>query len=244
MIMYEDLIKLQGDLKNNNMEYAISYVINTSGSSIAKPGFKLLISDNKILHGTLGSPSLDNVALKESMLAIKNRKTKTLKIALDKDNKNSDYSMNTTCGGIIELYIEPYYSDRLVLVAESENDELMKAMVNMENYTGLKVIKYNIKTDKDTIFNDSFDNDYILMLTKSPAETEFLSYFLTKKSKYLGLVASKNRFNSDLDTLRKKFSEDELKRIKCPAGMDINAITIGEIAISIISEIISIKNKN
>ena len=223
--MYEDLIKLQGDLKNNNVEYAIAYVINTSGSSIARPGFKLLISGDKILYGTLGSPSLDNVVLKEAMAAVKNRKTKTLKIALDKDNKNCDYSMNTTCGGIIELYIEPYYSSRLVIVTESDDDELMKAISGMENYTDLKVIKYNIMTDKDRIFNDSFDDDYIIMLTKSPAETEFLSYFLTKKNKYTGLVASKNRFNSDLDVLRKNFGEDELKKIKCPAGMDINAIT-------------------
>jgi len=242
--MYYDLIELQKDLKNRNIEYAIAYVINTAGSSIAKPGFKLLISNNKILYGTLGSPFLDNTVLKESMSTIKNKKTKILKIALDKDNKNCDYSMNTTCGGIIEIYIEPYYSDRLIIIAESDNDELMKSIFNIQDYSGLKVIKYNIYNEKEEIFKDNFDNDYILMLTKSPAEIEFLSYFLSKKSKYLGLVASKNRFNSDLNILKEKFNEEQLKKIKCPAGIDINAITINEIAISIISEIISIKNKN
>lgn len=242
--MYYDLIELQKDLKNKNIEYAIAYVINTTGSSIAKPGFKLLISNNKILYGTLGSFFLDNTVLKESMLTIKNRKTKTLKIALDKDNKDCDYSMNTTCGGIIEIYIEPYYSDRLIIITESDDDELMKSIFNIGYYSGLKVIKYNIHNEKEDILNDNFDNDYILMLTKSPAEIEFLSYFLSKKSKYLGLVASKNRFNSDLNILKENFNEEQLKKIKCPAGIDINAITINEITISIISEIISIKNKN
>ena len=127
--MYDDIIPLQTSLQNNKKDYAIATVIKTSGSSIAKPGFKILASGKSILYGTLGSPSLDKVVLGELNASIEKQETKYLKIALDKDNKTSDYSMNTTCGGMIELFIEPYVHRRnIVMLVESLKNEALKMM--------------------------------------------------------------------------------------------------------------------
>ena len=49
-------------------------------------------------------------------------------------------------------------------------------------------------------------------------------------------------FNEDLEQVKKNDPELDTSLIKCPAGVDINAITINEIALSIVAEIIREKN--
>jgi len=245
--MYDDIIPLQLNLQAHNEDYAIATVINTSGSSIAKPGFKILATKESILSGTLGSPSLDKVVFNELNNSIKNKETKYLRIALDKDNKTSDYSMNTTCGGMIELFLEPYiHRGTIVILVESNDDKLLKALNGLISYTDLNSEVININKDDEVkrLMEKKYTDDFVVLLTKTENEIKFISYFLKNKPVYLSIVSSKNRFNRDIEQIKSKNPELDTSLIKCPAGIDINAITINEIAISIIAEIIKNKNSN
>ena len=243
--MYDDIIPLQTSLQNNKKDYAIATVIKTSGSSIAKPGFKILASGKSILYGTLGSPSLDKVVLGELNASIEKQETKYLKIALDKDNKTSDYSMNTTCGGMIELFIEPYVHRRnIVMLVESNDDKLLEAMMGLMDYTGMEpvVININKKEETEKLMSEDYSEDFVVLLTKTENEIKFISHFLKNKPVYLSIVSSKNRFNKDMEQVKNQNPGLDTSLIKCPAGIDIKAITINEIAISIVAEIIKEKN--
>jgi xanthine dehydrogenase accessory factor len=243
--MYDNIIPMQADLQNNNRDYAMATVVKTSGSSIAKPGFKLLLVEGAILYGTLGSPSLDNVVLNEAEKAMALNQTRYLKIALDKDNKTADYSMNTTCGGMIDLFIEPYIHRRkLIVLTESNDDKLLASLKGLILYTGLdlETVNINIEDEAKKLFSEKHSNDFVLLLTKTEKEIKFISHFLEEKPAYLAIVSSKNRFNKDLDQVKKSHPELDPSGIKCPAGIDINAITINEIAISIVAEIVMQKN--
>lgn len=55
---------------------------------------------------------------------------------------------------------------------------------------------------------------------------------------YIALVASRKRGSSVLDTLG--LSADERARISTPAGLDIGARTAGEVAVSILAEVVSV----
>ncbi len=243
--MYDDIISLQLDLRDNGKDYAIATVIKTSGSSIAKPGFKILASGESILYGTLGSPSLDKVVLKELRFSMENKQAKYLKIALDKDDKTSDYSMNTTCGGMIELFIEPYiHRSNLVMLVEANDDKLLNALEGLVSYTGLNPKIYNINKEEEVkqLILQSHPDDFVVLLTKTEKEIRFISHFLKNKPAYLSIVSSKNRFNKDIEQVKSQNPGLDTSLIKCPAGININAITIDEIAVSIIAEIIKERN--
>ena len=245
--MYDDIIPIQIDLQAGRKDYAIATVIKTAGSSIAKPGFKILITGGTVIYGTLGSPSLDNVVLKEAEKVIEKNETKYLKIALDKDNKTSDYTMNTTCGGMIELFIEPYVRRRImVILVESFNDKLLDALKALVPYTGLTPEVYNINNENDSkhIMESDFTDDFVLLITKTENEIPYISHFLIKKPRYLAIVSSRNRFNRDMETVLREHPDADKNAIKCPAGLSINAITVKEIAVSIVAEIIMEKNNN
>ncbi|WMT50460.1 MAG: XdhC family protein [Ferroplasma sp.] len=243
--MYDDILSLQADLQKSKSDYAVATVIRTSGSSIAKPGFKILAVHGQVLKGTLGSPSLDNIVLKEAEGTIEKNETKYLRIALDKDNKTSDYAMNTTCGGMIELFIEPYVHRRsLVILVESFNDKLLEALKTLIPYTGLMPEVYNIndKNDSKHLMEYDFRDDFVLLITKTENEIPYIAHFLMEKPRYLAMVSSRNRFNRDMESVLKDHPDADRNGIKCPAGLSINAITVNEIAVSIIAEIIMEKN--
>ncbi len=244
--MYNDYLDIRANLMSKKIDYAMATVIKTSGSSIAKPGFKILISGNKIMGGTFGSRKMDNIVMKEAMKCIEEKKAEMITIGLDKFNKNYDFNMDTACGGSIDIFIEPTLNNVNILVlVEADNDEIFIGMKKLSEFLNINLTQINTENDNviETIRTMDLTDSYIVLLTKNDREIGYLKEILKKPSKYIGLVASVNRFKHDLESLKETCNDNDLKRIKCPAGIEINAISPEEISLSVISELILFKNK-
>jgi xanthine dehydrogenase accessory factor len=109
--------------------------------------------------------------------------------------------------------------------------------------------------DADTIivgnFHDTLKcldftgNEYVVILTRSHEyDAEVLGECLKKPTKYTGMIGSRRKVKIILDHMREKgFSGEVLERIHSPIGISINAETPEEIAISIVAELVSVRNK-
>jgi len=88
------------------------------------------------------------------------------------------------------------------------------------------------------------NNSFIVLVTREHAHDEILlKQLLGKPYKYLGMIGSKKRVSSVKERLIKaNFDKNEIERIYSPIGLKINSETPAEIAISILSEIIMVKN--
>ena len=85
----------------------------------------------------------------------------------------------------------------------------------------------------------------VVTLTHDPKlDDSALNAALKSKAFYIGSLGSKKTHKARAQRLKiANFSEDEIKRIHGPIGLAIGAKSPQEIAISIISEIITIRNK-
>jgi xanthine dehydrogenase accessory factor len=83
---------------------------------------------------------------------------------------------------------------------------------------------------------------YAVVATNGNWDEEAIKGLLLLSPDYLGLVASKKRFQQIFKELRDEgVPQEKLDLIKCPAGIDMPARTFPEVALSIIAEIVSLR---
>ena len=137
------------------------------------------------------------------------------------------------------------------------------AVSKLFSQLGFKVIVIDNRPDLDMLVDNTFadeklvinyknaddyitegSNSYVVIMTNNHThDDQVLSLLVRKKVKYLGLMGSKEKVASLMNSMNKKgFTIDELSWVHSPIGVSINSKTPDEIAISIAAEIIGIKN--
>lgn len=65
---------------------------------------------------------------------------------------------------------------------------------------------------------------------------------LRTEARYIGLIGSKRKVAAVMDRLRARgFSDRDLARVHAPVGLDINADTVEEIAVSLLAQLIAVR---
>ena len=123
----------------------------------------------------------------------------------------------------------------MTVVDQREDFEDKKDLENIREFV--------ISNPKDFASNHKFNkNTYILICTPDYDE-KVLENVIDKDYKFLGMIGSKRKVKRVFDNLKEKgVSEDLLKKVHAPVGYDIDDGSVEEIAISILSLMISIKN--
>ncbi|MEP7170334.1 MAG: XdhC family protein [Bacteroidota bacterium] len=90
------------------------------------------------------------------------------------------------------------------------------------------------------------ENNYVVIMTFGyRTDKVALKALIDKNFKYLGVLGSKSKIENMFDELRTEgISENQLKKINAPIGLNIKSETPEEIAVSIAAEIIKVKNSN
>ncbi len=86
-------------------------------------------------------------------------------------------------------------------------------------------------------------NAYLVIVTRAHAfDSDLLLQLIDKPSKYLGMIGSRKKVETVFNRLREhEISQERIARVHAPIGIDIGAQTPGEIAISIVAEMIAVK---
>ena len=117
------------------------------------------------------------------------------------------------------------------------------AFANNQRFPDIKIIN---EWPEVAINELGIDNrTAVVTLTHDPKlDDSALNAALKSKAFYIGSLGSKKTHKARVQRLKiANFSDDEIKRIHGPIGLAIGAKSPQEIAISIISEIITIRNK-
>jgi xanthine dehydrogenase accessory factor len=88
-------------------------------------------------------------------------------------------------------------------------------------------------------------NDFLVLLSHDPKlDDPALVLALNSRIRYIGALGSRQTQRSRLERLKASgFSESQLKRIKSPAGLNLKGRTPGEIAVSILAEVVLVYNQ-
>ncbi|MFO0945852.1 MAG: XdhC/CoxI family protein [Planctomycetota bacterium] len=88
-------------------------------------------------------------------------------------------------------------------------------------------------------------NTYCLIVTRGHSHDEEALYHLANKpARYLGMIGSRRKIRLIMeDLLKEGISEESLRKVHAPLGIDIGSQTVPEIAVSIVAQLIGHRNR-
>ena len=262
-----EFARLMNSLSNRREPFALATVVKTEGSTIGKPGFKVMISkDGGILYGSLGGVCPESALVATAKKTLASGQPKNVKIYLEdvesavegvvKSQSEDEIHVETNCGGMMEVYVEPYLpQQRLILIGQGGKDDVEDSLVRQAKALDFEAVVIDhspvLTEEPDELIKDlDFDlskfkfheSDSVVILTKGAKDVESLSALSKFKLRYVGLMASKQRAVDDLEELKKRgVSGKFIESVRTPIGVDLGAITPAEIALSIMTEVVAMK---
>ena len=247
-ILFKEALKLE----NNEKPYAIATVIRVEGSSSGKVGDKEIFDEKgQRIMGYIGGGCIENRASDAAIETLIDGIPQVVEIDLDSDT----IAMGIPCGGNMSVIVEPQMIDSVILIrGEGRIVEVFCSMAKLLNF---KLIVHTSKSneelypDADKIITEGLkveDIDekinYFILATHQGNDDKIALGAIRKGIPYVGVIASQKKANLIKEyLLDNNVSESELKNLHSPIGLDLNAITPEQIALSIISEIVMLENR-
>lgn len=249
-----EIFSLGKELLDKGEIFSLVTIVDAPGSAPGKPGFKMLVKESGETVGTVGGGTLEYVLTKEALKAIEEERPRIFSKEL------KDIGMS--CGGSVVAFIDVIgVKDRIFIFGAGHvGYSLYKFLKNLpfkitiiddreefakeERFPEAIVIKENMpQFARDLKIKE---RDFIVIVSRAHViDFEVVKEILKKDGFpfYLGLIGSKNKVKEFKEKLRNEgFPEEKIEKIHAPIGLEIHAITPDEIAISIIAEIIKVKN--
>src|SRR5208282_5000880 len=247
--------------------FAVATVTRTEGSTLAKSGFKILITAaGEIAGGTLGGGCPEGPIVQVALETLAMGEPRVLRIHLVDtegsvagtlhESDPNEIWVQTNCGGVLEVYIEPMLpTPRLVLIGQGGKDDLEAALVHLGQRLGFEVTVVDpnpvLPEPPHQIVRQSVvdpvalrlgKTDYVVVLTKGERDVAVLEAVSKVPVKFVGLLASRHRLRQDLDALAQRGVSTEFRTaLHAPIGIDIGAKTPEEIAVAILADILATK---
>ena len=256
--MFHQFLHTTQSLYQNKEPFAIAFVVNREVPSSGKPGDKAVITKDGKITGWIGGGCTRGIVLKEALEAIDTGKPRLVKISPDGKVESSPgvnaYPMTCHSGGTVELYIEPVLPKPQLLVMGKSNVAMALAKLGKAmDYPVTIAAKSIDKTgfgDVDRIIEkglkkgDVTTNTCIVVCTQGENDEDALEQAVKSDAPYIAFVASMRKANAIFTTLRQRgITFEQLKKIKTPAGLNINAKLPEEVAVSILAQIIEFIRK-
>jgi xanthine dehydrogenase accessory factor len=245
------------DLQSSQEAGAVCTIIESSGSTPRHAGSKMLVYPDGHFIGTVGGGEVETRVLQEALGAIQDGKPRKLSYNM----VNPERGDPGVCGGTLEVFVEPILPDPILLVIGGGH--VGKCVVHLAKWLGFQVavsddrVEFCNKTanpDADAFYpvmmaelpqKLKFTNQTYLVLTTRGAsvDIEGLPGLLDQPFAFLGVIGSKRRWTvTRKGLLDKGVREEQLSRVHTPIGLELNAETPEEIAVSILAEIIMLRN--
>jgi xanthine dehydrogenase accessory factor len=215
----------------------------------------LVYPDGKFI-GTVGGGDLEHRVLDEAWMAISDGQARLLHYNMA-DPSRGDPGV---CGGQVEVFVEPILPPPLLVVIGAGH--VGKAVVHLAKWLGFRVAVCDdraefctpeVTPDADAYYpvtmdklpdQIKIDKRAILILTTrgSSVDAAGIAPLLDSAASYIGVIGSRRRWATTVKALKEKgISEEKIARVHSPIGLELQAETPEEIAISILAEVMMVK---
>lgn len=238
-----------------NKTVALVTVTSSSGSTPAEVGKDMLVDETGIIGGTIGGGNLEFITIQKTQEFISRNQNATIQFDLKKD-------LGMECGGHVQLFIKVYApSTNIVLIGGGHVGQAVYQYADILGYETIVIddreevlTKERFPTAKQLILGNIDEqaakldiaplSTYVVIASHGHKnDEEALYHMIQKHPKYIGVIGSKHKTITMFSSLKKRgISQKLLNSVYSPIGISLGGGQPAEVALSIISEILLVKN--
>lgn len=236
---------------------AVATVVNTQGSIPRHAGSKLVVRADGTTVGTVGGGAMESRVIQEALAALSDGQTRLKTYTLN----NPEDGDPGVCGGSAQIFIEPIGTSPTLLVIGGGHCGYELAQLG--KWMGYRVI---LSDDRPEYCSESYlpgldgyvvckpaeitdhiqisKQTFVAAVTRGlPVDIHLIPALLKTPASYIGLIGSRRRWALTVKALKEEHDLDdrELSRVHAPIGLELQAETPKEIALSIMAEVVMIR---
>jgi len=245
------------ELETRNEAGVLCTIIRTQGSTPRHAASKMLVYPDGHILGTVGGGGLEQHVIEAALEALRSGQPRLLEYNMV-DPSRGDVGI---CGGTVEVFVEPLLPKPVLVVIGAGH--VGKAVTHLAHWLGFRVAVNDDRPefctpqavpDADEFYPCAMADlpgrlaitpwTYLVLTTRGvDVDIKGLPALLATPAAYLGVIGSRRRWaEACKQLLEAGIAEEKLARVKSPLGLDIHAETPEEIAISILGQIIALRN--
>ena len=266
--MFDEFLNKASELLANGQSFAIAEVVRSLKPISGKSGDKAIISADGTIWGWIGGGCAQPAVVNEALKALKDGRPRLVHISPGSPTEGPSsvvqspsssqeegvvaYNMTCHSGGSIEVYIEPVLpKPHILILGRSPVARALGKLAKAINYT---VSVAAPGADREAFPNaDQIQADlnlgelklssqvFVVVSTQGEDDEEALEAALASGASYVAFVASRAKAQKIREVLRERgIAAARLDQVRVPAGLNIQARSQEEIAVSILAEIIQV----
>lgn len=253
-----DVLKIIQDEIESNRKVALLTLTGIEGSTPRNEGSMMVVLENGNTYETIGGGKLELVSIAKAKECLKKGTSKKYTFDLT-DNEGS---LGMQCGGQAEVFIKVFKPDNKLLIVGGGHIALqLYKLGKLMNFQTLifedreEYCNHERFPDADELIMGDIEEKlkdypissdcYVVIITRGHKYDEIaLKTVLNRGASYIGMIGSRHKTRYVMNNLRKEgIKEAVLDSVYAPIGLRLGGEEPTEIALSIMSEIMLVKNK-
>jgi xanthine dehydrogenase accessory factor len=238
-----DVLEEMGELTRSGQAFALATVVWRQPPSSSQPGSRAIITADGELRGWIGGACAEPVVIREAQRVIAEGTARLLLLGTPDQFGGTVpdgvivIPISCQSEGALEVYIEPVLPvPHLVVIGGSP---MARTLATLGGALGWRT---------DLVDGPAFAPDMadersmIVVATQGHDDEDVLIRAVAARPAYLGLVGSRRRGATVLGYLADRgVPQEELDRVRVPAGLDLGKTTHQEIAVAILAELVQLR---
>ena len=229
-----DVIVAAGRLAGEGRPYALATVVDVRRPASTRRGDRALVTLEGSLVGWVGGACSEPIVIRESLRALADGRPRLVHIGpraelgdLDRATDAVLAESNCASEGVVEVLVEPHLPKPLLAIVG--DSPAARTLAELAPSIGWRVAAELTPTP-----------DAVVVATMGRMDEDIVATALATGARYVGLVASSRRAGAVLRALRSRgLDEEQLARVRSPAGLDLGPGSQEEIAVAILAELVA-----
>lgn len=238
-------------LKTEGKPFALVTVVRAVSPTSAKPGAKAIVEPDGVIQGWVGGGCAQPAVIKTAQKVLQQGQAQLIRISPTKEGYVeegiTDFGMTCHSGGTLDIFIDPVIPRPVLLVIGAS--PAAQTLVGLAQRVGFSVTAAfpgadsEMFPDADRVIDSLDVSDvapgFVVVATQGKRDEQGLETAINIGAPYTAFIASERKAGKLKAYLKETGSDPEqVDAIISPAGVEIEAVTPEEIALSVLAGVV------